>query len=158
MNRRTSLAVSMLALLSVGVAAPASAQGVKDQLVGAWTLASGTENFSDGKKMTPWATGSLILTPTGQFSQFLIGSERAKTSPSVRTPAGPAVAYYGTYSVDEAAGILTLKVESGVTPVLEGSTRPVKFSLKGDTLTLITPEVKTPEGPMVPTNEWKRTK
>lgn len=158
MNRRTTLTFGTIALLYIGAAAPASAQSLKDQVVGAWTLSAGTENFTDGKKLTPWATGNLIFTSTGQFSQFLIGNERAKTSPSVRTPAGPAVGYFGSYSVDEAAGVLTLKIASGVTPVFDGTDRPVKFSLKGDTLTLTSPEVKTPEGPMVPINEWKRAK
>ena len=156
MNRRAILGLGTLAL--VCIAAPASAQGLKDQVIGSWTLSSGTENFADGKKLTPWATGNLILAASGHFSYFLIGTERAKASPSVRAPAGPAVAYYGSYTVDEAASVITLKTESGVTPVFDGTARPVKFSIKADTLTLTSPEVKTPEGPMVPINEWKRTK
>jgi hypothetical protein len=158
MNRRTMLALGTIALLSIGAAAPACAQSLKEQVVGAWTLSAGTENFTDGKKLTPWATGNMILTSTGQFSYFLIGAERAKTSPSVRTPAGPAVGYYGSYTVDEAAGVITLKIDSGVTPVFDGTARPVKLQIKGNVLTLTSPEVKTPEGPMVPVNEWKKSK
>ncbi len=158
MNRRTTLAFGTLALMGIAAVSPASAQGLKDQVIGAYVLQAGTENFADGKKLSFWATGSLILAPTGHFSQFLIGKERAKTSDSVRNPVGPAVGYYGTYTIDEAAGVINLKIDSGVTPQFDGAARQIKISLKSDVLTMTSPEVKTPEGPMVPVNEWKKLK
>jgi Lipocalin-like domain len=158
MNRRSTLTLGTIALMCIAAVSPASAQNLKDQVIGAYALQSGTENFADGRKLSFWATGSLILAPSGHFSQFLIGKERAKTSDSVRTPVGPAVGYYGTYTIDEAAGVINLKIESGVTPQFDGAARQIKISVKGDVLTMTSPELKTPEGPMVPVNEWKKLK
>jgi len=85
-----------LALLCVGVASPAVAQSMKDKVMGAWTLVDGSEIFQDGKKVTPWETGSLILDSTGHFSFFVIGKDRPKGNGDPRSPVGPVVAYYGT--------------------------------------------------------------
>lgn len=158
MIRRTLLSIGTTALLCLGAVVPASAQSLKEKVVGAYILESGSENYADGKKLSSWATGNLILDATGHMSQFLIGKERGKTSDSVRMPVGPAVAYYGTYTVDEAASTIILKIESGVTPVFDGTARSVKISIKGDILTFTSPEVKTPEGMMIPVNEWKKLK
>ena len=158
MNRSTTLALGTIILFYAGVASSAGAQTLAEKVVGTWTLEAGSENYPDGRKLQSWATGNLIFDPTGHFSQFLIGKERPKTSTSVRTPVGPGVAFYGMYTVDEATGTLTLKVESGVTPVFDGTTRQVKASIKGDILTATSPETVTPEGPMIPVNEWKRVK
>lgn len=153
---RTSLAFATIALLCQGVAPSALAQSLKDKVVGAYALQAGSENYSDGKKLTPWATGNMILDATGHMSLFLVGADRAKTSASVRAPVGPAVAYYGTYTIDEAGSTINLKIESGVTPVFDGTSRSWKLSVKGDVLTTTAPETKTPEGTMIPVNEWKK--
>ncbi len=158
MIRRTMLAFGTTALLSVGVAAPASAQSLKEKVVGAYVLESGSENYADGKKLSSWATGNLILDATGHMSMFLIGKDRAKASESVRAPVGPAVGFYGTYTIDEAAGSINLKIESGVTPAFDGAARSWKIGVKGDILTTTSPETKTPEGMMTPVNEWKKLK
>ena len=158
MKYHMSLAVGAMALVCLGAASSAFAQSLKDKVVGAYILESASENYADGKSLHSWATGNLILDATGHFSDFLIGKDRAKTSESVRAPVGPAVAFYGTYTVDEAASTINLKIESGVTPVFDGATRSWKISLKGDILTATSPETKTPEGMMTPVNEWKRLK
>jgi len=69
-------AIAIVTLLCLGLAFPAGAQSLKDKIVGAWTLESGSENFPDGKKLTPWETGNLILDPTGHLAFFLIGKEQ----------------------------------------------------------------------------------
>jgi hypothetical protein len=96
-----SFALALLALPHI-----ASAQSLKGKLVGAYILVEGSEVFADGKKVVPWAKGSLQLSPTGRASFFVLPMERAKTD-SVRTPAGPMVAWYGSYTVDEAASTFT---------------------------------------------------
>ena len=59
-------------------------------------MTEGSEVFADGKRVVPWAKGSLQLSPTGHASFFVFPTERAKTD-SVRIPAGPMVAWYGSY-------------------------------------------------------------
>jgi hypothetical protein len=58
------------------IAWPAAAQSLKEKVVGAWVLDVGAEIFQDGKKVVPWATGSLILDPSGHMSFFVIGKGR----------------------------------------------------------------------------------
>ena len=158
MIERISNAFVAMTLLCTVAGSPAVAQSLKDKVVGAWTLETGSENFPDGKKLTPWATGNLILDPSGHLAFFLIGKEQAKTSPSVRTPVGPLVAYYGTYTIDEPNATLTYKIEHGASPVFNGATRTQKVTFKGDIMVTTGSEVQTPEGKMTPVNEWKRAK
>ena len=158
MNIRMTLAAGTMALLCLAAVSPAFAQSLKEKVIGAYILESGSENFADGKSLHVWATGNLILDATGHMSQFLIGKDRAKTSESIRAPVGPAVAFYGTYTIDEAASTINLKIESGVTPVFDGAARAWKITVKGDILTTTSPETKTPEGMMTPVNEWRRLK
>ena len=156
MNRRTTLALSTLALAYI--ATPASAQSIKDQVVGTWTLASGIEKRSDGTSNPTWVAGNLVLTAAGHVSLFLIGKDRAKADADPRVPIAPFVAYYGIYTVDEATKTMTFNVEMGSSPVWEKAVRKQTVSMTGDAMTLTGSPVKLPQGDIVPINEWKRTK
>jgi hypothetical protein len=145
-----------LALFCFGIASPASAQSMKDKVMGAWTLVDGSEIFQDGKKATPWETGSLILDSTGHFSFFVIGKDRPKGNGDPRNPVGPLVAYYGTYTVSDADGVLTYKVDHATNPTFDGGLRTQKVSFTGDTMTTTGSDVKTPQGTITPVNAWKK--
>ena len=54
------------------------AQSLKEKLVGAYTLTEGSEVFADGKKVVPWAKGSLQLSPTGRASFFVFSDGKGK--------------------------------------------------------------------------------
>lgn len=144
--------------LLISAASGASAQSLSAKVTGAWTLVSGSENYPDGKKNTPWATGNMILDSTGHISFFLVGKDQPNTSPSVRTPVGPFVSYYGNYTVDEANNTVTYKIEHAGSPIQNGATRVQKVSFNGDIMTWTGSEIKTPEGTMIPVNEWKKAK
>jgi hypothetical protein len=158
MKQNGVMATPVLALLYLGLALPANAQSLKQQIAGSWTLESGSENYPDGRKNMPWATGNLIIDSSGHASMFLVGRDQPKDSPSVRTPVGPFVAYYGTYTVDEPGKVLTWKIEYGASPLFNGAVRTQKISLDGEVMTWTGSEVKTPEGPMTPVNVWKKAK
>ena len=102
--------------------------------VGAYTLAEGSEVFADGKKVVPWAKGSLQVSPTSRVSFFVLPKERAKTD-SVRTPAGRMVAWYGNYVVNEAASTVTVTTEGASSPAFEGAKRVQTIAFEGDTMT-----------------------
>ena len=121
MNEFTRLSVITASLLCIGITTNAGAQGLKEKVIGAWTLNDGSEIFQDGKKATPWAAGSLILDPTGHFSIFVLGKDRSKGSDDPRIPSGPLVAYYGTYTVNDAENMLTYKVEHATNPIIDGT-------------------------------------
>jgi len=160
MKATNKMLLSVLAgvALLFSAASGASAQSLSAKVTGAWTLVSGSENYPDGKKNTPWATGSMILDSTGHISFFLVGKDQPTTSPSVRTPVGPFVAYYGNYTVDEANNTVTYKIEQAASPIQKGTTRVQKVTFSGDTMTWTGSEIKTPEGTMTPVNEWKKAK
>jgi hypothetical protein len=146
--------VAVAVLIASGTAG--HAQTLKEQLVGSWVLTSGIEKYPD-KTVTPWETGNLTLTSDGRASFFLIGKDRQKGS-NPRDPVGPAIAYYGSYSVDESAKAIIFHVERGVAPLFDKTDRRQSVSFNGDTLVTSTVPTQTPEGMMTPVNEWKRAK
>src|SRR5208282_393729 len=154
MKRLPSSVVASIFLLFAGGAVPANAQSLNAKVVGVWTLKSGSENFADGKKNMPWATGNLIVDPSGHLAYMLIGKDQPKTSPNPQTPVGPAVACYGTYTFDEANNVLTQKTDHCVSPLGNGGTHTYKVSFSGDTMTWTGSEVKTAKGMITPVNQW----
>lgn len=158
MNSFTKFTAAIVSLLCMGIASPASAQSLKEKMIGAWTLDVGSEIFQDGKKVIPWAAGSLILSSNGHFSFFVIGKDRPKGSGDPRIPVAPVVAYYGTYTISEADNTMTYKQEHATNPSFDGAVRTQKISFKGDTMTTTSSDVKTPQGTITPVNEWKKAK
>jgi hypothetical protein len=153
---RAFFILSTAVLLLLSALSGASAQSLNAKLVGAWTLDVGSEIFQDGKKVVPWEAGSLILDSTGHFSFFVIGKDRPKGNGDPRSPVGPLVAYYGTYTVSDADNVLTYKVERATNPAFDGVVRTQKISFKGDMMTTTGSDVKTPQGTITPVNEWKK--
>ena len=158
MSRLTTLTMAAILLLCLGVSIPASAQNLKERVTGTWTFKFRSDNFPDGKKLSSWVAGNLILNSTGHVSLLLIGRDRPNTNPNIRTPIGPAVAFFGTYAVDEAKNMLTFKISYGSSPLFDGTIRTQKVSFTGDIMVLTASEVMTPAGAMTPVNEWKKAK
>ena len=168
MNRLSMLTMTTMVLLCVGVALPAGdalaqQKSLKEQLVGTWTLVSLVEQYQDGRKDSnsfgPNLKGMLILDRTGRFSLHLIGGDRAKTGGNPRSPVGPAVAYFGTYSVGEGDKSLTYHVERSTFPDFEGTDQKATITtINGDELTYVRAPIPSPTGTFVPTLEWKRAK
>lgn len=158
MKAFTKLSAVTASILCIGMSTGASAEGLKDKVAGAWTLNEGSEVFQDGKKVTPWVEGNLILDSNGHFSFFVLGKDRVKGNDDVRIPAGPLVAYYGTYTVNDAENMLTYKVEHAANPMFDGAVRTQKVTFKGDVMTTTGSDVKTPQGVITPVNEWKKAK
>jgi hypothetical protein len=147
-----------IACLWLAPALPASAQSLKQQVVGTWTLTSGIEKLPDGKTVAPWAAGSLVLGADGHVSFMLVGKDRPKADDNPRVPVGPLVAYYGSYTVDEATMTLTYNIEFGASPAFDKAVRKQTVALNGEVMTMTGSPVKTPQGEITPVNEWKRTK
>ncbi len=82
MNRRSILSVSAIAVLGLALLpshGSAQDKSLKDQLVGAWTLDSIYNQRGDSPKMDPWGSGvkgSLMLSPNGRFSLFIVAANR----------------------------------------------------------------------------------
>ncbi|MFM0522128.1 lipocalin-like domain-containing protein [Caballeronia jiangsuensis] len=158
MEQRGLVMKTVFAVLCASAALPADAQNLKQQVVGTWTLTSGSEKLANGKTIVPWASGNLMLDSTGHMAFYLVGKDRPRTIANPSVPIGPVIAYYGTYTVDESASTLTYNVESSTSPAFDGAVRKQQVVLSGDMLTTTGSPVKTSDGEIVPTNEWKRAK
>src|ERR1700733_1622564 len=105
--------VSLLLYLAASGAAFAQEKSVKEQIVGAWTLASVISEMEDGTKGEPFGPapkGIIIFSGDGHFSLFQSRAEISKIAANDRAKATPeeaqsivaaSIAYYGTYTVDE---------------------------------------------------------
>jgi hypothetical protein len=140
--------------------ATGSAQTLKEQLTGTWTLVSNVEKYQDGKEENsfgPRMKGQLMLSPTGRFSVFLVGGDRPKSADPT-TPIGPAVAYFGTYTVDEGSKTLSYHVEGATFPNFEGTDQKATVTIKGDELSYVRAPIPSSRGSFVPTVTWKRAR
>jgi hypothetical protein len=126
MNRCSILnlsAVTALGLVVSLVSAVAQTKSIKDQLVGMWTLVSETDVTSDGKKSEgfgPNPLGAYVFDAGGHFAQMLMRADLPKfdnrlqgTPDQNKAVAQGSVAYYGTYTVDEAAKTLNVHILGG---------------------------------------------
>jgi enoyl-CoA hydratase/carnithine racemase len=98
-------------------------------LVGAWSLVSYEVQDPDGSVRLP-----LGATPVGSLVYGLDGSLSARlaTGPEV----ADAIAYRGTFALDEAAASVLHHVTAGLEPAWVGHTLRRAFELTGDTLVL----------------------
>ena len=150
-----------IAMLAASIAT-ASAQTLKDQLMGVWTLVSNIEKYQDGKEKStfgPQGKGLLILDRTGWFSLQIIGGDRAKQTGRPVNPIGPAITYFGTYTVGEGDKSLVYKVQGSTYPNFEGTEQKATITIvNADAMTYVRAPIAGPQGSFVPTLTWKRAK
>jgi hypothetical protein len=100
----------------------------------------------------------LLMFDANSFSLQMIGGDRAKT-PDPRTPVGPLIAYFGTYSVSDTDNILTYHIERATWPNFEGQDQKRIVTIKGDEMSYKSQApISSPQGPFVPNLEFKRIK
>ena len=131
MTRLSTLALTTLALLCLGVALPAGdavaqqpAKINKAQLVGTWMLVSNTGS-NPGVRTFSANDGVAIFEANGRFSVQLVRSDLPKftsnnrdtgTADENKTIVQGSITYFGTYSVTEADSTVTLHVERSSFP------------------------------------------
>ena len=145
MNRRTTLALSTIALLCLGVALPGAgvAQTAKD-VVGNWTLVSADTAFPDGKREPTFGAnpkGLLIFTGDGRFIYLFSRVDLPKFASNIRATGTPeenkavvqgSIATFGTYSVADKT--LAIKVENSTFPNWLGTDQKRTIMIAGDEL------------------------
>ena len=141
------------------IALPARADSIRQQIIGAWSLIEGGEQFSDGKRIPYWDAGQIIFTPSGQYALILFKDrQKSEGASDPRDPVGPMVAHYGRYAVDEDAKTLTYYIDTSSTPAFNGVVRTQSIQMNGDTYITMSPPVKLPQGEVIPVNQWRRAK
>jgi len=124
-----------------------------NKLVGTWKLVAIEERKAEGKLVTPLDYGAepvglLMYDATGHMSAHAMrrGRPQWPSDDVHRVPpeqAKAAVAgyngYFGTYQIDEAAGVVIHHVEGSLIPNWEGSPQRRLFTISGDKLILEPP-------------------
>lgn len=150
-SKRQILTGAVLAL-ALGVSDVASAGGpIATDLVGAWKLVTVYDQFADGTRRDTWGAdpqGLLVFTPQGTFSAIIVAADRAPKAGSVPSdPVGPAIAYFGSYTVDEAAHTFTTRVWQSTFPQWRGLDQLRKIEeLNADHLKVVAAPITDPSG------------
>ena len=153
MDRRIFLARGLLILIGSQVLcfSPAAAQSsLRQQLVGVWTYVHNYNILPDGKRIEPQGPegtgkGILVLDAPGRFvlnmiradiPKFALNNRQQGTEAENKAAAQGAIAYFGTYEVDEPNKALTMKIEYSSFPNFNGSTQRRDIKLENDELTI----------------------
>ncbi|WP_375194231.1 lipocalin-like domain-containing protein [Sphingobium sp.] len=119
-----------------------------EQFVGAWQLVLWTTHRADGTEIFPFgrdALGQILYSADGHMSCHLMMANRPPLgAPSIYdvddATLGQAIraysGYFGRYSVDAQAGIVTHHVDGAWYPDWIGSIQPRRFRFEGDRLFL----------------------
>jgi lipocalin-like protein len=141
----TSVAAFALAMASTG----ASAQ-VDKNLVGTWTIVSVTYE-QDGKKIEgfgPNVKGTQIYDANGRIATIVMRSDLPKVASNNRTTATAeesqkivhgSLAYFGTYTTNEADHSVTVQIEGATLPNWIGTSQTRAYTISGDQLTISNP-------------------
>jgi Lipocalin-like domain len=129
----------------------------KDRLVGTWTYESVVVERTDGTRVAPFGPdpkGFITLSADGRYSLQLIRPDIPKiaskdrlsgTAEENRAVAQGVVSQFGTYSVNEAEGTLTLHVETSSFPNENGTDHErIITSISADKLQWTNPTPTTP--------------
>ena len=122
----------------------------KEQLVGSWILVSLTAG--DGAKQTmpygPNPKGTMMVDANGRFSITVVRSDLPRFASDNRMTGTPeenmaiaqgCIAYFGTYSIDEATHVITVNVEGSTFPNFDGGTQTRILSFNRDEMTYLNP-------------------
>lgn len=156
--------VAMLMAFPVTTATPVLAQQASDAaLVGSWRLTAVYDQFTDGRRRRDtWGDhpqGYLLFTANGLVSAAVMSGDRLPKAGSVPSdPAGPAIAYYGTYKVDASGKKFTVHVQQSTWPQWNGAMldRTV-VELSTNTLKVVAAPIRDPQaGEFQPHLEFER--
>ncbi len=169
MNRRSIFNLSAIIALGFVMSANAAmsqTKSLKDQLVGTWYLVSEVDTQSDGKKVDgfgPNPLGVYMFDASGHFTQMLLRADLPKyanrlqgTPEQNKAVAQGLVAYYGTYTVNEAEKVVSVHIVGGSFATFNGTDgRRIIASLTADELKFTNPATS---GGTSADSVWKRAK
>jgi hypothetical protein len=131
MKRRHILSLSVATALGLTLlpgSALAQQKSLKEQLVGTWTVVSWDQVTKDGSKLQRFGAnpkGVHVFDANGRYVVMfarpdlpkIASSDPMKTTPEEnKAVMEGTIAYYGTYTVDEATKVITLRVEASSFP------------------------------------------
>ncbi|MBL6077731.1 lipocalin-like domain-containing protein [Belnapia sp. T18] len=146
MMRRIIGAAAVCAMLGSG--APAQAQAAQD-LVGSWRLVSITAAGPgrDAGALGENPSGTVMFGSDGRFALIIVRSDLPKLASNSRASATPeenraivqgSIAFFGTYSVEDAGKALIMRIENGTFPNWAGAVQRRAMTLNGNELSYTT--------------------
>jgi Lipocalin-like domain len=132
---RMIITSAILSLALVSGNASAQQKTLKEQIIGHWIFVSSIDTNKDGTKTNrfgPNPKGLVMFDPSGRFSFFISRADIPKfaanninqgTAEENKAVLQGSIAYYGTWSVDEAGKTLITNVEAATFPNLNGATQ-----------------------------------
>jgi hypothetical protein len=150
MIRRNVLGLSVITALGLALLpgnASAEQKSLKDQLAGTWVMVSNTTTRSDGTKFETFGSNpkaTAIYETNGRFVSITIRSDLPKFASNNRTTGTAdenkavvqgSIAYFGTYSVDEADKSFTAQVEGATFPNWTGTAQKRTVVFSGNEMT-----------------------
>lgn len=165
--KSTLSAVISLLLGATLLATDAGAQTLRERIVGAWTMVSAHSVQPDGSRVEvfgPNPKGTMIFTQDGQFALVQMRAELPKIAANSRDQATPeeykaivqgSIAYFGTYTFQEADKTLLLKLEGSTfaNQLAQAEQRRLITSLTSEELRFA--NLRTPSGTTLEVS-WKR--
>ena len=157
---RTVTFGTVLSLALAASQATAQEKSFKEAIIGPWIITSVFDEYQTGERRDNWGgpvKGQLTFGRTGRFTTIIIGPSAASMkTDDPRKPDALVVAYYGSYTVDEAGKKINGKIEgASYSPrVNMDTTWTVQGS--GDKLTLIGSPRKDQHGTFSPKLEVRR--
>ncbi len=101
------------------------------QIVGTWSLVSSVDIHGDGSTTETWGSapqGIYMFDANGRFTQIVMRSDLPKfssrdsaTPDEAKAIVAGSLAMFGTYTVDEAAGIVNVRFEACTFPAFTGT-------------------------------------
>jgi hypothetical protein len=158
------LITALLMLIFVVGDALAQKGSLKDQVIGTWIHVSTTVTAPDGKKSDRPGDGLVIYTPDGHFTFINVANNLPKlaannrdkaTAEEARAIVAGSLAYYGTYTVNEATKTIVPTVQGSTFPNMVGADQSrIVTSITADEMRFINPTAPAGVLEIV----WKRAK
>jgi hypothetical protein len=153
------MTTTALLCLAVGLSARdslAQQKSLKEQLVGTWTLVSSDQVRPDGSTMKQFGAnpkGINVFDANGRFFLMIASADNSKIASNDRSKKNSeefgdmiveSIAYYGTYTVNEAEKVAILHIEASTFPDQVGTDQIRTItSLTADYLKYSTPAAKS---------------
>ena len=146
---------------TLSTSALAQPKSLKNALVGSWDLVSVSEDYGGGKVVKdPFgqnAKGAYEFARDGRVMFMIIGDDLPTKPGKPQESARLVVAWFGKYTVDDAADTMTYTAERATIPAFDGQPRTTHTNLNSeDEFILKSAPVNGPQGTFTPVLTFKR--
>jgi Lipocalin-like domain len=149
-------------------AAPSHAASLSERVIGTWSLRSRIDLTADGERCREPTLGEdpialVYFDKSGNFAAQFMKRDRSAAAPEISSAGtnntravGGYDAYFGTYRVDDARGVVTTTLAGAIAREHVGAVLTRAMRVDGDTLTITLDTSSTDGQPVTRTLTWSR--